>query len=71
MRAKALTEAGWIARFQGDYERAVALLEEGRALFEELEDRPGIATSLFHLGHMVTYPTKYKRLRAPFPRSSL
>jgi predicted ATPase/DNA-binding CsgD family transcriptional regulator len=50
VRAKALREAGWIAIFQGDYEQAVTLLEEGMALFKELEDRPGVTTSLVNLG---------------------
>ena len=48
--AKALYEAGWIELFQGDYDRAIALLEEGLALFRELGDRRGVATSLVNLG---------------------
>jgi len=48
--AKALYEAGWIELFQGDYDRAIALLEEGLALFRQLEDRRGVATSLVNLG---------------------
>jgi predicted ATPase/DNA-binding SARP family transcriptional activator/DNA-binding CsgD family transcriptional regulator len=48
--AKALYEAGWIELFQGDYESAIALLEEGLTLFRELGDRRGVATSLVNLG---------------------
>jgi non-specific serine/threonine protein kinase len=48
--AKALYEAGSIVLFQGDYERAIALLEEGHALFRQLGDRRGVATSLVNLG---------------------
>jgi DNA-binding CsgD family transcriptional regulator len=48
--AKALYEVGWIELFQGDYERAIALLEEGLTLFRELRDRRGVATSLVNLG---------------------
>jgi non-specific serine/threonine protein kinase len=48
--AKALYEAGSIVLFQGDYERAIALLEEGLALYRELGDRRGVATSLVNLG---------------------
>jgi predicted ATPase/DNA-binding SARP family transcriptional activator/DNA-binding CsgD family transcriptional regulator len=48
--AKALYEAGWIVLFQGDYDGAIALLEEALALFRELEDRRGVATSLVNLG---------------------
>ncbi len=50
VRAKALREAGWIAIFQGDFQQAVALLEEGLALYKELEDKPGVTTSLVNLG---------------------
>jgi predicted ATPase/DNA-binding SARP family transcriptional activator/DNA-binding CsgD family transcriptional regulator len=48
--AKALYEAGWIELFQGNYQRAIALLEGGLALFRELGDRRGVATSLVNLG---------------------
>jgi len=48
--AKALYEAGWIELFQGDYDTAIALLEEGLALFKELGYRQGVATSLVNLG---------------------
>jgi predicted ATPase/DNA-binding SARP family transcriptional activator/DNA-binding CsgD family transcriptional regulator len=48
--AKALYEAGWIELFQGNYHRAIALLEEGLVLFRELGDRRGVATSLVNLG---------------------
>ena len=47
---KALYEAGWIALWQGDSDRAIALLEEGRTLFRELEDRRGVAISITYLG---------------------
>ena len=48
--AKALYEAGWIELFQGNYDRAIALLEEGLGLFRELGDRRGVATSLINVG---------------------
>jgi len=48
--AKALYEAGWIELFQGNYERAIALLEDALALFRELGDRRGVANSLINLG---------------------
>jgi predicted ATPase/DNA-binding SARP family transcriptional activator/DNA-binding CsgD family transcriptional regulator len=47
---KALYEAGWIALWQGDSDKAIALLEEGRTLFRELEDRRGVAISIANLG---------------------
>ncbi|MDQ4126389.1 MAG: LuxR C-terminal-related transcriptional regulator [Actinomycetota bacterium] len=54
-RAKALNEAGWIVLWQGDYEKAMRLLEEGLALFKDLGDKPGIANSLFHMGHVAIH----------------
>lgn len=54
MRAKALNGAGWIAVFQGDYEGAKTLLEEGLALYRELEDKDGIASCLAPLGFAAT-----------------
>jgi predicted ATPase/DNA-binding SARP family transcriptional activator/DNA-binding CsgD family transcriptional regulator len=48
--AKAFYEAGWIELFQGHYERAIALLEEGLTLFTELGDSRGVATTLVNLG---------------------
>jgi non-specific serine/threonine protein kinase len=63
VRAKALSEVGWIATYQGDYQQAVALLEESMALFKELGDKPGLATSLVHLGHMALHGGDHERLR--------
>ena len=53
--AKASYEAGWIEQFQGDYDRAIALLEEALALFRELGDSRGVATSLVNLGFAVLH----------------
>ena len=53
-------EAGWIALFQGDYDRAIALLEEALALFRELGDRQGVATSLVNLGFAATTPGRQR-----------
>lgn len=55
LRAKALNEAGWIVLWQGDYERAMTLLEEGLTLLKDLGDRAGMANSLFHLGHVAIH----------------
>jgi len=49
-RAKALGGAGYIALFQGEYEAAKALLEEGLILYRELGEKEGIASSLVDLG---------------------
>ena len=55
LRAKALNQAGWLAIYLGHYQQAVALLEEGLALFKELGDTPGAVVSLAHLGHMALH----------------
>jgi predicted ATPase/DNA-binding SARP family transcriptional activator len=51
LRARALAEAGWLAFWhQLDFPTAQALSEESLAIFRELGDQPGTASSLFHLG---------------------
>jgi predicted ATPase/DNA-binding CsgD family transcriptional regulator len=62
-RAKALSEAGWMALWQDDLERAVELLEEGLGSFKDLGDEPSIATSLTHLGHAVLHQHDKERLK--------
>jgi predicted ATPase/DNA-binding SARP family transcriptional activator/DNA-binding CsgD family transcriptional regulator len=52
---KALYEAGWIALWQGDSDRAIALLEEALALFRELGDRRGVAISIGNLGNALLH----------------
>ena len=49
-RAKALSGAGWLATFQDEYGAAKALIEEGLALYRELGDKEGIASSIAYLG---------------------
>jgi predicted ATPase/DNA-binding CsgD family transcriptional regulator len=49
-RAKALNGAGWLATFQDEYGAAKRLIEEGLALYRELEDKEGIASSIAYLG---------------------
>ena len=63
-RAQALNEAGWLALWQDDLERAVEFLEESVGLFKELEDEIGIATSLTNLGHAVLHQDDKERLKA-------
>jgi len=55
VRAKVRNDAGWLALYQHDLERAVVLLEESLSLFMEVGDEPSIATSLFNLGHAVLH----------------
>jgi predicted ATPase len=49
-KAAALTGAGYIALFQGDYRAARAFLDRGLALYRELGDDEGVASSLIYLG---------------------
>jgi predicted ATPase/DNA-binding SARP family transcriptional activator/DNA-binding CsgD family transcriptional regulator len=49
-RAWALDGAGWIALFQGEFDAAKTFLEEALALFRELEDKEGIASTLANFG---------------------
>ncbi len=50
VRAKALDDAGWLAIYQSDYDRAEVLGEESLALYRELGDAAGIADALDLLG---------------------
>jgi predicted ATPase/DNA-binding CsgD family transcriptional regulator len=50
VRAQALEGAGFLAQSQGDDEHAVAHLERGLALFREIDDPKGIASTLYSLG---------------------
>jgi predicted ATPase/DNA-binding SARP family transcriptional activator/DNA-binding CsgD family transcriptional regulator len=49
-QAWALDGAGWISLFQGEFDAAKMFLEEALAMFRELEDREGIASTLANLG---------------------
>ena len=53
VRADALSYAGWIANFQGDYRKAVALLEANLAVSRELGDTAVYAVSLVQLGQLL------------------
>ncbi len=50
IRAKGFGTAGWLARNQGNYQRAAALLRESLALYRELADQQGLADVLDSLG---------------------
>lgn len=52
VRALALNGAGEIARFQGDYARAEALLDEALSLYQAANDAAGIATTQYNLGRL-------------------
>lgn len=48
--ARALGEAGRLAMHHDDYKQAQSLLEQGRAVYEEVGDDTGVADILRHLG---------------------
>ncbi len=52
MRARALRAAASFADMQGDYDQAEAVLQESLALYRQLEDIRGIASSLQGLGSL-------------------
>jgi predicted ATPase/DNA-binding CsgD family transcriptional regulator len=64
LRARALGHAGYLAIWQGDYQGSVALVEDSMTLFEELDDKPGLATSIFHLGNMALHGGDRERATA-------
>ena len=53
-RARALHGAAMLAESQGAFQRAVALAEESRALWQTLDDAPGIAAALNTLANVAT-----------------
>lgn len=64
VRAKALEEAGYLAIWLGNYERAVAMLEEGLTSFKRLEDKSGVASLLADLGVAMAHRCDHERVRA-------
>lgn len=60
VRARALHIAGELAYIQGDYSRAEAHCRESIALFQELEDRHGVAINLTSLGCMERSRGRYE-----------
>jgi predicted ATPase/Tfp pilus assembly protein PilF len=53
LRAKALTQAGWLTRDLGDYAQGIAMLQESLALWRQIKDQSGIALTLDILGTTV------------------
>jgi len=65
-RADALTGAGGLARRQGDYAPAQALLEEGLAIRREIGDKRDTYSSLFALGQLAFDQGDYASARSCF-----
>jgi predicted ATPase/DNA-binding CsgD family transcriptional regulator len=68
-RANAVRGLGDILQQRGDFEEAEARLEEALALYEELGDRAGIATSLVSLGYIAERRSDTARATALFEES--
>jgi predicted ATPase/DNA-binding XRE family transcriptional regulator len=68
-RADALTSLGVLAQRQGDYERAVTVLEEGLALWRAADDRRGSARALLIFGNVVKERGQYQEATALFEQS--
>ena len=62
-RVKALEGMGWLAQFQGEYERARATYEEMLTLSRELSDNGNIATALNSLGTVAAQQGDNERAR--------
>ncbi|MDF2703285.1 MAG: transcriptional regulator, LuxR family, partial [Rubrobacteraceae bacterium] len=70
LRAKALLGVGLLAFLQCEYERATALLRESAALYRELADKRGLASTLQLLGSVEREQGRYEQARA-FHQESL
>ena len=64
VRAKALAGLGWIMNFEGDYELAMAALEEAKWLYKDLGDPSGEAVTLMILGSAAAHAGHVERLPA-------
>ncbi len=65
MRADALSHAGWIANVQGNYYKALGLLEDNYVVSKELGQNQTIAVSLIQLGQFLTmHGTEKVRIEA-------
>jgi predicted ATPase/transcriptional regulator with XRE-family HTH domain len=68
-RAKALTGAGTLAIWRGDYASARSLFEQSLAVRRELGDKQGIAASLSNLGVLSSMQGDYSSARALYEES--
>jgi predicted ATPase len=64
VRAKALSLAGWLERFQPGMGAAASLLAEGLALYEALDDHRGIAAVVDTLGDIAHFAGDQAKARA-------
>lgn len=64
VRVKALEGMGWLAQYQGDFERAEATYEEMLKLSRELGDMGNVATALNSLGTVAAQQGEHERATA-------
>jgi predicted ATPase/DNA-binding CsgD family transcriptional regulator len=64
VRARALYEAGVLARFQGDFARARILCEQSLALFRTLADKAGVVKALVQLSRICVFQDDQKAASA-------
>jgi tetratricopeptide (TPR) repeat protein len=69
VRAKALNRAGLMAWWQRDYASARALQVESLEIYQELNDKHGVAASLFGLGRVARGQGDYASARASYEES--
>jgi predicted ATPase/DNA-binding SARP family transcriptional activator/DNA-binding CsgD family transcriptional regulator len=64
VRTKVLEEAGYLAIWLGDYEKAVAMLEDALASSKKYEDKSSVAALLADLGVAVVHRCDHERVTA-------
>ena len=69
VRAEALTGGGALARLQGDFSTARALMEESLTIYRELGDQRGVSVSLNGLGNVDNDQGDYPSARARWQES--
>lgn len=63
LRAKALTQIGWLYRYLGDFPQAIAVLEESLELYQQVDNRAGFVLALSNLGASVLHQGDTERAR--------
>jgi non-specific serine/threonine protein kinase len=66
LRATVLDDAGFLARYQGDYAAARVMIEQGLAIRRHLVDRRGTADSLSNLGYVALHQEDETAARAHY-----
>lgn len=70
LRARAYNGSGALAHWQGDYQQATLLLQEGLALFNSLHDNTGAAQSLRGLGLVAWFQGDHTTARTQLEASA-